>query len=108
MTRAQLLELSAGVILLGGAVGAAAYWGRARPAGRAGAFPVSRPAEPIAAPDLELPDLSGPAGAAPRPSGPRGAAELLGDLVRAVPRGDARARDARAGARPARASPSWA
>jgi peroxiredoxin len=59
MTRARLLELSAGVILLGGAIGAAAYWGRAAPAGRAAAFPVSRPAEPIAAPDLELPDLAG-------------------------------------------------
>jgi hypothetical protein len=33
MTRARLLELSAGVILLGGAIGAAAYWGRAAPAG---------------------------------------------------------------------------
>ena len=33
MTRTQLLELSAGVILLGGAIGAAAYWGRTlRPA----------------------------------------------------------------------------
>ena len=45
MTRTQLLELSAGVVLLGGAIGAAAYWGRRGPAGRADAFPVSRPAE---------------------------------------------------------------
>jgi thiol-disulfide isomerase/thioredoxin len=59
MTRAQILELSAGVILLGGAVGAAAYWGRTVPAGRADAFPVARPAEPTAAWDLELPDLAG-------------------------------------------------
>jgi peroxiredoxin len=59
MTRTQALELSAGLLLLGGAVGAAAYWGRAAPAGRPAAFPVSRPAEPIAASDLELPDLSG-------------------------------------------------
>jgi peroxiredoxin len=59
MTRTRWLELSAGVVLLGGAIGAAAYWGRAAPAGRAAAFPVSRPAEPIAAPDVELPDLAG-------------------------------------------------
>lgn len=59
MTRTQWLELSAAVMLLGGAVGAAAYWGRAAPAGRPDAFPVSRPAEPVAASDLELLDLSG-------------------------------------------------
>jgi thiol-disulfide isomerase/thioredoxin len=59
MTRAQVLELSAGVILLGAAVGAAAYWSRAVPTGRADAFPVARPAEPTAAWDLELPDLAG-------------------------------------------------
>jgi cytochrome c biogenesis protein CcmG/thiol:disulfide interchange protein DsbE len=59
MTRTQLLELSAGVILLGGAVVAAAYWSRGVPVGRAAAFPVSRPAEPTAAPDFELPDLAG-------------------------------------------------
>ena len=59
MTRTQLLELSAGLILLAGAVGAAVHWGRAVPAGRPAAFPVSRPAEPIAASDLELLDLSG-------------------------------------------------
>ena len=59
MTRSQLLELSAGLVLLGGAVGAAAYWGRAAPAGRPAAFPVSRPAEPVAISDLELLDLSG-------------------------------------------------
>jgi peroxiredoxin len=59
MTRAQMLELSAGLILLGGAIGGAAYWGRSGPVGRAAAFPVSRPAETIVAPDVELPDLSG-------------------------------------------------
>jgi peroxiredoxin len=59
MTRAQRLELSAGLILLGGAIGAAAYWGRSAPVGRAAAFPVSRPAETIVAPDFELSDLSG-------------------------------------------------
>jgi peroxiredoxin len=59
MTRAQLIELSAGVILLGGAVGAAAYWSRGATVGAAADFPVSRPAEPTAAPDLELPDLTG-------------------------------------------------
>jgi thiol-disulfide isomerase/thioredoxin len=60
MTRTQLVELSAGVILLGGAVGAAAYWSRAAPVGRApAAFPVSRPAAPTAASDFELPDLAG-------------------------------------------------
>jgi peroxiredoxin len=59
MTRTQLLELSAGLILLGGAVGAAAYWSRAAPVGRAAAFPVSRPAEPTPASDLELLDLTG-------------------------------------------------
>ncbi len=61
MTRSQLLELSAGVLLLGGAIAAAAYWGRSAPAGRADAFPVSRPAETIAAPDFELHDLAGQA-----------------------------------------------
>ena len=59
MTRTQLLELSAGVILLGGAVGAAAYWSRAAPVARAAAFPVSRPAEPTPAPDFELLDVTG-------------------------------------------------
>jgi len=59
MTRAQLLELSAGVILLGGAVGAAAYWSRVAPVGRAATFPVTRPADPTAASDFELLDLSG-------------------------------------------------
>ncbi|HEY7601762.1 MAG TPA: TlpA disulfide reductase family protein [Methylomirabilota bacterium] len=59
MTRAQVLELSAGVILLGAAIGVAAYWGRPGPVGRAGAFPVSRPAESIQAPDIELPELGG-------------------------------------------------
>ena len=44
MTRAQALELSAGLILLGGAIGVAAYWSRPGPAGRADVFPVSRPA----------------------------------------------------------------
>lgn len=59
MTRAQLLELSAGVVLLGGALGAAAYWSRAAPVGRADAFPVSRPAGTIAASEFELSDLAG-------------------------------------------------
>jgi len=59
MTRAQWLELSAAVALLGAAVGAAAYWSRAAPTGRAGQFPVSRPAAPIAASDLELPNVTG-------------------------------------------------
>src|SRR5262249_53814373 len=59
MTRAQMLELSAGVILLGGAIGAAAYWSRPGPTGRADVFAVARPAEPAVAPDLELPDLAG-------------------------------------------------
>jgi peroxiredoxin len=59
MTRAQLVELSAGVILLAGAVGAAAYWSRGATVGRAEDFPVSRPAEPTAAPDVELDDLTG-------------------------------------------------
>jgi len=59
MTRAQFLELGAGVLLLGGAVGAAAYWSRGAPAGRADAFPVSRPTEPVAAAEMELSDLSG-------------------------------------------------
>jgi thiol-disulfide isomerase/thioredoxin len=59
MTRGQLFELSAGVALLGAAVGTAAYWSRAVPVGRAAAFPVSRPSGPTVAPDLELPDLGG-------------------------------------------------
>jgi peroxiredoxin len=59
MTRSQLLELSAGIVLLGAAVGGAAYWSRATPAGRPAAFPVARPAEPIAAADFELVDLAG-------------------------------------------------
>jgi peroxiredoxin len=59
MTRAQVLELSAGLVLLCGAIGVAAYWGRPGPVGRADAFPVSRPAETIAAPDIELSDLAG-------------------------------------------------
>jgi peroxiredoxin len=59
MTRGQVLELSAGVVLLGAAIGAAAYWSRAAPVGRADAFPVSRPAEPVAAPEFELRDLTG-------------------------------------------------
>jgi thiol-disulfide isomerase/thioredoxin len=59
MTRGQLFELSAGVVLLAAAVGGAAYWGRATPAGRPGAFPVTRPAEPMAAADFELIDLAG-------------------------------------------------
>jgi thiol-disulfide isomerase/thioredoxin len=59
MTRTQLLEIGAGVLLLGGAVGAAAYWGRSAPAGRADAFAVNRPASPIAAVEMELSDLAG-------------------------------------------------
>lgn len=59
MTRTQLLELSAGVILLGGAVGAAAYWSRVAPLRRATSFAVSRPADPTAASDFELLDLAG-------------------------------------------------
>lgn len=59
MTRTQLLELSAGVILLGAAVGGAAYWGRAAPVGRTTAFQVSRPGEPTAAWEFELLDLGG-------------------------------------------------
>ena len=60
MTRTQLLELSAGVILLGGAVAGAAYWSRAAPPGRAPApFPVSRAAEPTAALDFQLLDVTG-------------------------------------------------
>ena len=54
-----MLELSAGLVLLGGAIGVAAYWGRPGPAGRADAFPVSRPAGTIAAPEIELADLAG-------------------------------------------------
>jgi peroxiredoxin len=59
MTRRQLLELSAGVVLLGAAVGGAAYWSRATPAGRPAAFPVTRPSEPMAAAEFELVDLAG-------------------------------------------------
>jgi peroxiredoxin len=59
MTRAQLLELSAAVVLLGGAVAGAAYWHRAGSVARPDTFPVSRPAEPIKAWDLELSDLTG-------------------------------------------------
>jgi len=59
MTRAQLLELTAAVVLLGGVVGGAAYWNRAASVPRSDTFLVSRPAEPIAAADLELLDLAG-------------------------------------------------
>jgi peroxiredoxin len=60
MTRGQLLELSAGVVLLGAAIGAAAYWTRANPGtAKVAAFPVTRPAEPTAATDFELADLAG-------------------------------------------------
>jgi peroxiredoxin len=58
MTRRQVLELAAAVALLGAAVGAAAYWGRSAPLARPDAFPVSRPAAPLAAPDFELRDLA--------------------------------------------------
>jgi thiol-disulfide isomerase/thioredoxin len=47
------------VLRLGGAIGAAASWGRGAPAGRANAFPVSRPTGTLAAVELELPDLAG-------------------------------------------------
>lgn len=57
MRRARL-ELAAGALLLGGALAVAAYWGRP-PAGRADAFPVARPAGPVAAVDFDLPDLAG-------------------------------------------------
>jgi peroxiredoxin len=60
MTRAQVLELSAAVILLGGAIGGATYWSRAGgPVGRAAALAVTRPAEPIAASEFELVDPAG-------------------------------------------------
>jgi len=59
MTRGQMLELSAGVLLLGAAVAGAAYWGRATPAGRPAAFPITRPAEPMAPVEFELVDLAG-------------------------------------------------
>jgi peroxiredoxin len=59
MTRSQLLELSAGVVLLGAAIGGAAYWQRSAPTVGADTFPVPRPAETIAAPEFELRDLAG-------------------------------------------------
>ena len=59
MTRSQLLELSAGVVLLSGAIAGAAYWSRSAPSVGADAFPVARPAEPVAAAEFELLDLSG-------------------------------------------------
>ena len=59
MTRGQMLELTAGVVLLGGAIAGAAYWSGVRPEGRPAAFPVTRPAEPTAAADFELVDLAG-------------------------------------------------
>jgi peroxiredoxin len=59
MTRAQLVELSAGLVLLGGAIGAAAYWSRPGVVVQTDAFPVARPAGAIAASEFELPDLSG-------------------------------------------------
>jgi peroxiredoxin len=59
MTRTQVLEVSAGVALLGAAIGGAAYWNRSAPTVGAEAFPVARPAEAIAAPDFELLDLAG-------------------------------------------------
>ena len=43
MTRAQLLELSAAVVLLGGAVGAAAYWSRAASVSSIGHIPGEPP-----------------------------------------------------------------
>jgi len=59
MTRRQLLELSAGLVLLGTAIGGAAYWSRVRPVVHPAAFPVTRHAEPITASDFELVDLGG-------------------------------------------------
>ena len=59
MTRGQMLELAAGIAILGAAVGGAAYWSRATPGGRPAAFPVTRPAEPVVAADFELADLTG-------------------------------------------------
>jgi peroxiredoxin len=59
MTRTQVLELSAGVVLLGAAIGGAAYWNRSVPTVAPAAFPVARPAETIAAPEFELLDLTG-------------------------------------------------
>jgi thiol-disulfide isomerase/thioredoxin len=57
MTRARL-ELAAGCLLLGGALVAAAYWGRP-PTGRADAFLVTRPAAAVSAADFDLADLAG-------------------------------------------------
>jgi thiol-disulfide isomerase/thioredoxin len=59
MTRGQMLELAAGIAILGAAVGGAAYWSRATPGGRPAAFAVTRPAEPLVATDFELVDLAG-------------------------------------------------
>lgn len=59
MTRTQMLELAAGVVLLGATLGGAAYWSRSAPAVGPDAFPVARPAETIAAPEFELRDLAG-------------------------------------------------
>jgi len=59
MTRGQMLELSAGIVLLGAAVAGAAYWGRATSGGRPAPFPITRPAEPMAAAGFELVDLAG-------------------------------------------------
>ena len=58
MTRGQMLELAAGIAILGAAVGGAAYWSRVTP-GRPATFPVTRPAEPMVATDFELVDLAG-------------------------------------------------
>jgi peroxiredoxin len=59
VTRAHRVELAVGLALLGAAIGAAAYWSRVTPAGRADAFPVSRSAAATEALDFELPDLAG-------------------------------------------------
>jgi peroxiredoxin len=58
MTRTQAVELGAGCVLLAGALGAAAYWGRG-PVGRADAFAVTRPAASAAASEFQLPALDG-------------------------------------------------